>query len=373
MGNEIFGEIICPYCNKTITLDKALTHTLEEKIRAQLEVDAVRKASQSFEKEKKELEEQLQEKEELLRKTQDEERKLRKEQRKLEEEKNNLDLEIERKLDEERKKISEEATKRALIDHKLKDLEKDKQLKEMKEQIDELKRKAEQGSMKTQGEVLELELEQILKDNFRFDQIEPIASGVHGADILHKVCSKSGQICGTILLESKNAKNWSNNWIPKLREDQRQQKADIAVLVTTVLPDGVNIFDFREGVVIVHHMSVIPVIVLLRNHLSDVARTRNINVDISEKKQILYNYLTSVEFRQKVEAVVEAFGYMMEDLQKEKRSITKNWMKREKQIEKAFLSLASMYGGLQGIIGSSLPELKGLNLPELDEGNSDEF
>lgn len=365
MTKEVFPEIICPYCNKKITLDEAFTHSLEDKIRKEIEQDAYKKATESIETEMKDLQEQLKEKDEKLKKAQDEELKLRKKQRELEDKEKNIDLELEREIDKERKKIAEAAFKKAEQEHELKDKETQKQIDDLTKQIAEWKRKAEQRSQKIQGEVLELELEQILKDNFHHDKIEAVSSGVRGADIIQRVCTKSGQICGTILLESKNAKNWHKTWIKKLRNDQREAKADVAILVTTILPDGIDNFDFREGIVIAHYTTVIPVIVLLRNQIHEIARTRNFNVDMTEKKQILYNYLTSIEFRQKFEAVVEAFANMVNDLQKERTSMEKTWNKREKQIKQALLGLANMYGGMQGILGSSLPEIKSLNMPEL--------
>jgi len=367
MSNEMLSEIVCPYCNKSIPLDSALMHTLEEKMRGQIEGDIVQKVAKSFESQLKDLQNQVQEKDNLLRTTQEAELSLRAAQRQLEEDKRTLQLQVQRTIDEEKAKIITEATKNADETHRLKDLEKDKQMEDMKKQITELQRKAEQGSMKNQGEALELELERILRETFLNDRIEPIESGVHGADILHTVCSKSGKICGTILLESKNAKNWNNAWIQKLKEDQRDKKADIAVLVTTTLPDGINIFDFRDGIIITHYTMIIPVIMLLRIQLSEVARTRSNNVNINEKKDILYNYLTSVEFRQRVESIVEAYANMMVDLEKEKRSMMKSWAKREKQIQQAAHGLADMFGGLQGIIGPSLPDLKVLSLPEVTE------
>ena len=164
-----------------------------------------------------------------------------------------------------------------------------------------------------------------------------------GADILHTVCSKTGKTCGKIIIELKNTKNWSNQWIPKLREDQRNVQADIAVLVSTVLPDGVSHFHFLDGVYVVHYSTFIPVIMLLRIQLYEVAKMKNFNINMDEKKELLYNYLTGLEFRQKVESVIEAFGNMTIDLDKEKKVMIKIWAKREKQIEQAAHGIAKMF------------------------------
>jgi len=409
MAKKITTKITCPYCNKAITLDEALTHPLEEKISKQLEKkyqqevikvkvelskkdneiselkksaeqqieealkaqkekiesDAKKKAESLIKKDITDLKEQVKEKDELLKKAEREELKLRKERRELEDDKGKFELEMQRKLDEERKEIFEKAEKKVEEEHELKDLERNKQIEDMKKQINELKRKAEQGSQKIQGEVLELELEQRLRENFVYDEIEPISSGIQGADILQKVFSKTGKLCGSVLLESKNAKKWSDSWVSKLKKDQRRIKADIGVIVTTVLPEGVNDFVCSEGIIIVHYHNVIPVIVLLRNQLFEITRTKTFNIDKNEKMQVMYQYLIGTEFRQKVEMVVEAFADMMKDLQKEQRAMARTWSKREKQIQQAFYGIAGMYGGMQGILGSSLPEIKSLELPEI--------
>ncbi len=416
MAKKIATKITCPHCNKSITLDEAITHSIEEKMgkdlekkynlkvkkaetellkknkqleslkesvdeqvneavklqREEIEKEAKEKATQSVKTDLKDLEEQVKEKDKLLEKSRDEQLKLRKDRRKLEDDKKEFEVEMERKLEEKTKTIYEEATKKADDDHDLKDKEKDKQIQGFIKEIGDLKRKAEQGSQQLQGEVLELELEQVLRENFVHDQIEPVSAGTRGADVLQKVCLNSGKNCGTIILEFKRTKNWSNSWISKLKKDQREAKADIGVIVTTVLPEGVDTFEYREGIVVVDYKCVIPVMVLLRNQLFEIARTKNLNIGRDEKLEALYKYLTGTEFRQKVESIVEAVANMMGDIQKEKRAMAKNWSKREKQIEQAFVGVAGMYGGMQGIIGSSLPEIKSLDLLESDDDKEKE-
>jgi hypothetical protein len=291
----------------------------------------------------------------------------------LEEAQKKFELDMTRKLDEERKKIYDETSKKIIEEHLLKDKEKDKKLDDLKKEITEWKRKAEQGSQRDQGEILELELENNLKDRFNTDEINPISSGVSGADILQKVCSKSGKVCGTILIESKNTKNWSNNWIPKLKKDQREIKADIAIIITTALPQSVNNFDFQDGIVIVNFSNSLPVITLLRNQLFEISRINNFNIGKTEKMDILYKYVTGREFKQRVESLVEAFGGMFNELQKEKRAMNKIWSKRTIQIEQAMLGISGMYGGMQGILGSAMPEVKSLELfNESDDDFKDE-
>lgn len=369
-------NIVCPHCDKSITLDEALTSPIRDKISKELEKkhslevkkieqEALKKANKKVEIEFKDLKEQLEENKGRVKKAEEEELKLRKEKRKLEEDRKKFELDSQRKLDEKRGEIYEEAEKKVTAEHELKDKEKIREMEGLKRQIAELKRKSEQGSQKTQGDVLELSIEQVLKESFSDDRIERVSSGVRGADILQEVCLKTGKLCGTILFECKNTRKWSDSWISKLKKDLRERKADIGVIVTTTLPEGIENFNCYEGIVIVHNRLVIPLTNILRNQLFETARTKEFNVGKNEKLQAIYKYLTGTDFKHKVESVVEAFDNMMLDLYKERKAMTRMWEKREKQIGQAFYGIAGIYGGMQGIIGSSLPEIKSLSMPEL--------
>jgi len=279
-----------------------------------------------------------------------------------------FELEMARKLDEERKKIENELSKKMKEEYQLKEAEYKKQVSDLNKQIEELKRKIEQTSVQLTGEVLELKLEDILKENFPSDSIEPVPKGVSGADILQKVYDRSGRYCGTIVWESKRTKNWSDSWIQKLKDDQREIKADIGVLVTTALPKGVSDFGYIDGIVVTTYPLAVPIATLLRTQLIELTRIKQSTVARDEKIEILYNYLISPGFRQKVETIVEAFVNMKNDLDQEKRAMERIWAKREKQILRALYGFAGMYGDMQGILGASLPEIKHLKLLELPSG-----
>ena len=406
--------IICPYCHKEIPLTEALSHQIKEDLRKEfdaeikrkeqdlsqkeqllikkeksLEEDYVRKlklerakvedeskqkAKESVAIELKDLNEQLKEKEQKLQESQKAELEFRKQRRELEEKQKSFELEMTRKLDEEREKIREETVKSVSEQQRLKDLEKDKKISDMLKQIDDLKRKAEQGSQQTQGEVLELELEEILTTNFPFDQIEPVAKGKRGADILQKVHNQQGQFCGTIIWESKRTKLWNEGWIEKLKDDQREAKAEIAVLVTTAFPKEVNNFAYVNGVWVTNYTLAICLAVSLRMNLIQVAGAKMSAVGKYEKMEVLYAYLSGPEFGQRVEAVANAFGSMKNDLDQEKRAMNKIWAKREKQIDRVINNISGMYGDMQGIIGASLPQIKSLELTALitEEAESNE-
>ena len=241
----------------------------------------------------------------------------------------------------------------------------------MQKQIEELKRKAEQGSQQLQGEVHELELEALLRAKFPLDSIEPVPKGEHGGDILQRVAGPMGQTCGTILWEVKRTKNWSDGWLVKLREDQRTAKAEVAVIVSQVLPKGVETFELIDGVCITHPRAALPVAVMFCHTLMEIASARQASEGQQTKMEMVYQYLTGPRFRQRVQAIVEAFSSMQEDLDKEKKAITKQWAKREAQIDRVMQATVGMYGDLQGIAGKTLQEIEGLELHALEAPTSE--
>ena len=370
--------IKCPNCGEEIELSEAISHDIEIRLKQRYEKE-IGKIQKSFEeKAKKEaqelvnlktsdLKEQLEEKTKNLEEAQKHELALRKKQRELEEKEEKLELELSRKIDDERQKIIEKASQGFEEKHRLKDAEKDKQLNDMKTQIDELKRKAEQGSQQMQGEVLELELEESLKEEFPFDDIEPVAKGIRGGDIIQIVKTQSGRICGKILWETKRTKTWSDSWIQKLKDDQREAKANMAILASESLPKGFHHFRQISGVWVTDIISAVHLALALRVVLIQVAREREVQVGKKEKMEIAYNYLTGSEFRNRVEAIVESFIAMKDDLEAERRAMQKIWAKREKQIERVISNTAGMHGDLQEIAGASLPAIKTLKLPADDE------
>jgi len=370
--------IKCPDCGAVIELSEAISHDIEVRLKQQYE-NEIGKTKKAIEEKAKieaqeslnikisDLNEQLEEKTKNLKEAQRQELELRKRQRELVEKEEKLELELSRKIDAERQKIIQKTSKEFEETHRLKDAEKDKQLDDMKKQIDELKRKSEQGSQQMQGEVLELELEESLKEEFPFDVIEPVAKGVKGGDIIQTVKTQSGRICGKILWETKRTKNWSDSWIQKLKDDQRDAKADLAILVSETLPKGFHHFRLISGVWVTDILSAVSLALALRVVLIQVARERETQVGKKEKMELAYNYLTGQEFRNRVEAIVESFTAMKADLEAERRAMLKIWAKREKQIERVISNAAGMHGDLQEIAGSSLPTIKMLELPNDDE------
>jgi hypothetical protein len=313
-----------------------------------------------------ELQEVLKVRDEKLAEAQKAQADLIKKQRELDDAKRELELTVEKRVQDGLTEVRSQARREAEEGLKLKVMEKDQTIASMQQKIEELKRKAEQGSQQLQGEVQELELESLLRAKFPFDAIEPVAKGEFGGDVLQRVVSQGGQPCGTMLWESKRTKNWSDGWLAKLREDQRTAKAEVSILVSQSLPKGVETFEVVDGVWVTHPRAALPVATILRHTLLQVGMARQVSEGQQTKTEMVYQYLTGPRFRHRVEAIVEAFSSMQEDLDKERKAIMKQWAKREEQIERVMGATVGMYGDLQGIAGKSLQEIEGLELPILD-------
>lgn len=281
-------------------------------------------------------------------------------QRELDDAKRELDLTVQKRVHADLSAERDKAKKEAEEELKLKVMEKDQTITAMQRQIEELKRRAEQGSQQLQGEVQELDLESLLAAKFPRDTIQPVPKGEFGGDVLHRVFGPANQACGTILWESKRTKNWSDGWLVKLREDQRAAKAEIAVIISQALPKDIDTFGFLDGVWVADPKVALPVAMSLRHTLIEVACTRQASEGQQTKMEMVYGYLTGPRFRQRVQAIVEAFSSMREDLDREKKAITRQWAKREEQIDRVMNATVGMYGDLQGIAGKTLQEIEGL-------------
>jgi hypothetical protein len=381
-------QIICPHCKKPIPLTQALSAQIQEKyqqfykkrldeekqkiekslreilikkIREEMALELKDKANEVEElrKQNKGLQEQLLELNRLI--------------RQLKQESEQKRLELEKKLAEEEEKIRQEEQKRIAQEYQLKILEKEKKLADALKLVDEYKRKLEQGSQQLQGEVQELALEEILKKEFPYDEIREVPKGVEGADVLQIVKNQNGRMCGAIVWESKRTKTWNESWILKLKEDQRRVKAEMAVIVSSVLPDGVKNFTQKNGVWIGSFDSVVGLAMILRQSLIEITSIKASLVGREEKKEILWNYLTSIEFRQRIEAVYDAYTQLMDDLRREKDWFRKKWAKQEKNIEKVAENILGVHGDLQAIVGRSLPEIEELaQLPKPEKKEKEE-
>jgi hypothetical protein len=357
-------------------LDEQVAGQVEEQLkkdRTRIAAEEARKAKQAAAtdleqkaREVADLQEVLKSQEVKLAEAQKTQAELMRKQRELDDARRELELTVEKRVQEGLAVTRQQARKQAEDEQRLKVMEKEQTIAAMQKQIEDLKRRAEQGSQQLQGEVQELELENLLRIKFPFDAIEPVPKGEFGGDVLHRVVGAAGQTGGTILWEFKRTKNWSDAWLVKLRDDQRTAKAEIAVIVSQILPKGIETFEMVEGVWVTHPRAALPVAMILRQSLLELALARHSSEGQQTKTEMIYQYLTGPRFRQRVEAIVEAFSTMQEDLDKEKRAIMKQWAKRDEQIERVMGATVGMYGDLQGIAGKSLQEIEGLGLKALE-------
>jgi hypothetical protein len=287
---------------------------------------------------------------------------LRKE-RELEDQKRELALTVERQVQAGMAEIRARTLAEAEEAARLKVSEKDLLIDGLKRQMEEMRRKAEQGSQQAQGEVLELQLERLLAARFPMDGIEPVAKGETGGDVLQRVTGPAGQPAGAILWESKRTKAWSEGWLAKLRADQRAAGAAVAVMVSEALPKGVDSFAPRDGVWVTHPRFALPLATVLRQSLADIAAAGVARDGQDSKMEQVYAYLTGPRFRHRVEAIVEKFTDMQADLDREKKAMTRLWARREQQIGIVLGATAGMYGDLQGIAGRGMPEIAALEMP----------
>ncbi len=338
----------------------------EEKKKTQQELEtALRKSiSGDYETKLRLLEQNNRDNEEKLKQSRQKELEFLQKEQELKNREAELELSVQRKLQEERAKLSEEirkleeqkiAQRENEFQLKLRELE--KQLEDQKKLAEEMRRKAEQGSTQTQGEVQELILEETLREYFPFDLIEEVGKGVEGADCIQLVRNAAGKECGRIIYESKRTKNWSNNWVEKLKTDMRNSGADVAILVTQAFPKDMTRFGERDGIWICSYPEISSVATIIRGAIIKVAEAKKSEENKGEKMQLLYNYLTGNEFRQQIEAIVEGFMAMKNSISKERIQMEKLWKEREKQLDKVLISTSGMYGSVKGIAGASVNDI----------------
>jgi len=347
-------------------LKKATSLKIKEersKLQQEIKKELEKEQEESFELLKKELAQKSSEVKELS--------KVKIEIEKIKREKDEIELKIKaqaeaqlnQKLKEEREKIQKSIEET----NELKFRQKEEQLKQLQEQLKIAQRKAEQGSMQLQGEVQELAIEEFLQDKFPFDVIEEIKKGARGGDCIQIVHTREVQNCGKIYYESKRTKEFQKTWIEKFKADMREKGADIGVLVTAVLPNGMDRMGMVDGVWVCTYEEFKGLSFVLRDSLIKLYHAKKSDENKTDKMSLLYQYLTSNEFKMQVEAIVEGFSTMQSDLDKEKRAMAKIWKQREKQLEKVLENTIGLYGSIKGIAGNAVGHVKALELPYSDE------
>lgn len=380
-------NVLCPHCGKKVELSEAFTHQMKEAVRseqaakhklelqkalAEAEERAMKKAKEEVELRLKNSEQDAEEARKRNATLQEQLLELTKEMREIKQKDREREVEMQKQMLKERERMEIEITKSEQEKARMEKLELHKKLEDTQKALEDAQRKAQQTSQQLQGEVLELDLENQLRDWFSTDEIVPVPKGVDGADLMQKVKNKFGQTAGIILWETKRTKAWSGSWTTKLRDDKRRVDASVAVIVSDVLPDGIETFGLHEGVWATSYKYSLPLASVLRNGMLEVAIARSTAAHKDERLEALFNYLTKDGFRNKFETQVESMIALMQDLEAEQRSTVRMWKKREMQLKRLLGNTATMYGELQGILGASLPSLPSLEGPTLTEGISEQ-
>ncbi len=365
--------IECPHCHKPFKLNETLAAPMVEQMRSTLAKEYELQSQQRIENalaardaQLAALRQTVEENDAKLVEAQAAHAAALRKQRDLDDKIREIDLNVEKRATELMSPRLEQMKRSADESAAMRLAEKDKTISDLQTRLQDAIHRAEQGSQQLQGEVQELDLERRLREAFVRDTIEPVPKGQFGGDTVHRVLGAQGQPCGTILWESKRTKNWSTAWPDKLKQDQRTAKADLAVIVTQAMPSGIDTFGEVDGVWVCTPSLAIPLAAALRLALTEASLARRATEGQQDKMAVLYQYLTGPQFRQRVEALKDAFTTMQQDLDTERRVIMKQWEKRAKQIERVMSSTVGMYGELQAIAGSTLQQIEGLEMKALE-------
>jgi hypothetical protein len=333
----------------------------KKKLQEEMQESIKKSVASDFENQLKMLQQNAADTEEKLKESRKKELEFLQKEQSLKIKEEELQITVQRQLMEEREKLKEQLQKEELERLGLKDQEYQLRLKELEKQLDdqkkladEMRRKSEQGSMQLQGEVQELMLEEMLQTTFTFDLVEPVGKGVRGADCIQTVRNKFGVETGKIIYESKRTKDFSNDWIEKLKADMRTLGADVAVIVTQAFPKDMERFGEKDGVYICSFTEVKSVALLLREALLKVYEAKKSQENKGDKMVMLYDYLTSAEFNEQWKAIREGFMSVKLSIQRERDAMEKLWKSREKQLEKVLLNAAYIRGSIEGIAGTDV-------------------
>lgn len=373
------NTITCPHCKKQVEISEALTNQIEndilekerdkhreelEKAERLAEEKALKKHAEQSERATRELREDIKAEKQYTKELLEKLNAQMEERRKLERERDEIEIQMKKKLEIEEKKIKEDALKHAEEAQHAKLSEKEKQLQDAIKANEDLRRKLTQGSQQLQGEAFELEFEELLARQYPNDKIIPVGKGVKGGDIIQEVWDRNGNYSGKIVWEMKNTKQWSEGWVDKLKQDKRAATADEAVLISEVIPQTVKLAGFYSGVWVTNRSFVLPLADSLRVKLIQLATVKNSLKGKDVKMEALYGYLTGTEFKNRIEAIVEAFSSMQQEIEKEKRYFANKWARDEKNIRQVIDGTYGMHGDLKGIMASAIPQIKGFSEEE---------
>lgn len=410
------NKIECPHCKNEIDVSELLYHQLSEKVKKEhqektaKDLNKINKEREYLEKQRQDIENKKREIDTTLNKRFEQEkpklesalrRKMEKEvegeiqllrdelneksgqvkdlnkskaenerlKREKDELRGKIQLEAEKNYSQRLSQEKEKIEKSVKSEFEFQMLEQHKRIDGFKKEINELKRKAEQGSQQLQGEIQEIAIESWLKEQFPLDSIKEVKKGQTGADCLQTVLNNSGQVCGIIYYESKRTKTFQKSWLEKFKSDMQDRKADIGVIVTATMPSGMERFGQKDGIWICSFDEFKGLCSVLRESIIQISTVAVSQKNKGSKMEMLYGFLTSSEFRLQVESIVEGFSTLKTNLDSEKRAMNRVWKERETQIERVMSSTTKMYASIRGIAGNAVQSVQSLELPSGEEGS----
>ncbi|MFT7419092.1 MAG: hypothetical protein ACI9QN_000008 [Arcticibacterium sp.] len=361
---KLNGEKLALYKKQLLEEKRYFEQEEKKKMWAIAQGEAQKRADEKKSVELAALKEDNKVKQQVILEAQKKELELLRRENELKMQQEQLQLKLERELLEKSRAIEEKAKRQKDEEFELVKKEYEKKLEDQMNLVKEMQRKAQQGSMQLQGEIQELEIESILSIAFPYDVIEEVKKGIRGADAIQTVMNEFGQNCGKIIFESKRTQNWGGDWIEKLKTDQRETGAEIAVLVTQTMPKDLERFGEKDGIWICGFHDVKGLVFVLRQILIRTQQTKSVNENKADKMTLIYSFFTSNQFRQQIEAIVEGFSSLKNELDREKRAMQRIWKEREVQIDKVTNNTIDMYGSIKGIAGNAISSIKSLELPE---------
>jgi len=226
-----------------------------------------------------------------------------------------------------------ELTQKLEQEGQLKNKELELQLGTVRKQLEEANKRANQGSMQNQGAALEASFEDQLRAAFPRDSVSDVPTGASGADVILDVFNDHGSECGRILFETKRTANWSDEWLPKLREDMHRVGATIGVIITQVMPRGAQSSVYKDGIWVADFAAAMTLVRTLRWGLQTAALQKRISDQAGDASALLYEFVTGPDFRNRVQSILHTYSSMRTMLEKERRAMHRIWKKREAQLE----------------------------------------
>ena len=242
--------------------------------------------------------------------------------------------------------------------------------KRLEQHIADMQRQLGQKSAELQGEALEVYLKRQLQLEFPADMINDVGRGQHGADLTQQVIDRQLGACGVLVWEAKRTKRWQDSWIAKIKKDADRVGTHLRIIVSETLPADIGTFGLRDGVWICNIECALPLAWALRSPLIESARVSRAGQGRDLKMDVIYEYLTSPQFSERIQRMVETWEELKNQVDKEERAMQRQWKARRKQLANIMNLTIDLYTDFTHILGHEIPQVPGLELEALPPGDN---